>query len=92
MFEITAAELKAMFNRKNEYLKQLQLVFMSDPRSGVKSLEYHRDFNGYPEVVEVMFNSGHSRYINVTGNSNGANYRQIGNVIYGGEVIGEFYV
>ena len=92
MFKMTEAELEAMYRRKEEFLSRLQLTFTFDPRSGVKRLKYHRDFNGYPEVVEIKFDSGYSRYINVTGNSDGANYRQIGNVIYGGEVVGEFYV
>lgn len=92
MFKMTEAELEAMYNHKKEYIKRLQLAFMSDPRSEVEGLEYHRNFKGYPEVVEIKFNSGYSRYINVTCNSDGANYRQIGNLIYGGEVIGEFYI
>ena len=92
MFRMTEEEMEAMYIRKQEYIDQLQKIFQIDPRSGVVSLEYHRKVHGYPEAVQVKFVSGFSRYINVTGNSNGANYRQLGNMIYGGEVIGEFFV
>lgn len=91
MYKMTSAELDEMYKRKYEYIKRLQLAFKLDLRSDVKNLDYHRNFNGCPEVVEIEFNNGHKRYINVTGNSNSANYRQIGNAVYGGEVIGEIF-
>lgn len=92
MYELTSAEIEEIYRHKEEYLKRLQLVFKMDPRSGVDSINYHRNFGGYPEVVEVKFTRGHKRYINVTGNSNWANYRQVGHAVYGGDVVGEFYI
>ena len=91
MCKMTAAEMAEIYERKEEFLKRLQLAFKGDPRSNVDCINYHRHFNGYPEVVEVRFISGHKRYINTTGNSNAANYKQVGNAVYGGDVVGELF-
>lgn len=92
MYGMTSWEMEEMYSSKEEFIKRLQLAIKFDKRSGIDVINYHRNFQGYPEVVEVVFDTGFKRYINVTGNSNQANYRQIGNAVWGGDVVGEFFI
>lgn len=85
MFEINRDK---MIQEKRDFIRRIKLVLKADPRSGVDKLEYYDVPEG--EFVVITFNSGARKGINVSHNSNGANFKEIGKAVYGDGAIGEF--
>ncbi len=74
--------------RKKEYVRNISTVLAEDPRSGVEYIEYDGDFPGGLEVVTIHYFGGTAARVNVTYNSSGAIYREIGAEVYGSGAAG----
>lgn len=79
-----------IYKEKENFIKEIETALMADPRSCVEQILYQRNEQGI-EVVTVEFIGGSCRRINVTGNSNGANFMEIGRAVYEGGARGEIY-
>ena len=77
--------------RKREFVRNISTVLAEDPRSGVEYIEYDGDFPGGLEVVTIHYYGGGIARINVTINSSGAIYREIGAEVYGDGAMGRMY-
>lgn len=69
------------YEDKRNYITRLSLLLTSDYRSDVESVRYVRD--GEDEYAEVTFTGGHVVAANISGNSCGAIYKEVGKVVYG---------
>lgn len=69
------------YEEKRNYITRLSLLLTSDYRSDVESVRYVRD--GEDEYAEVTFTGGHVVAVNITGDSCGAIYKDVGKVVYG---------
>lgn len=85
MFEINRDK---MIQEKRDFIRRIKLVLKADPRSEVDKLEYYDVPEG--EFVVITFKSGFRKGINVSHNSNGANFEEIGRAVYGDGAFGEF--
>lgn len=72
---------RKIYEEKKNYIVRLSLLLSSDYRSEVESIKYVRD--GEEEYAEVTFRGGHMVAANITGNSCGAIYKDVGKVVYG---------
>lgn len=79
-----------IYKEKENFIKEVETALMADPRSNVEQILYQRNEQGL-EIVTVEFIGGGFRKINVTGNSNGANFMEIGRAVYEGGARGEIY-
>ena len=85
-------DVKKMIRNKRDFLRYLESLLRLDKVSnGVHSLQYK--YNPldlvFPEVIIITFEGGHIRAINVKGNSNGANLKEVTAAVYGyGECVG----
>ena len=70
------------------FVRNISTVLAEDPRSGVEYIEYDGDFPGGLEVVTIHYYGGGVARINVTINSSGAIYREIGAEVYGDGAMG----
>ena len=70
-----------IYKEKANFIKEVETALMADPRSNVEQILYQRHEQGL-EIVTVEFIGGGFRRINVTGNSNGANFMEIGRAVY----------
>ena len=77
--------------RKREFVRNISTVLAEDPRSGVEYIEYDENFEGGLEVVTIHYFGGRTARINVTLNSSGAIYREIGAEVYGDGAIGRMH-
>ena len=73
--------------RKADFVAKLSTVLAEEPRSGVEYIEYDRDPRGL-EVVTIHYYGGGIARINVSLNSCGAIYREIGAEVYGNGAAG----
>ena len=69
------------YEDKRNYITRLSLLLTSDYRSEVESVKYVRD--GEDEYAEVTFAGGHVVAANISGNSCGAIYKEVGRAVYG---------
>ena len=69
--------------RKADFVAKLSTVLAEEPRSGVEYIEYDGNFKGGLEVVTIHYYGGDIARINVTINSCGAIYKEIGAEVYG---------
>jgi len=67
--------------RKEEFIQRVKIAVKSDRRSRVEDIRYEKE--GSMEIITVIFKGGHEEKINVTHNSNGANFKEIGRAVYG---------
>lgn len=82
--------MESIYKKKENFIKEVKTALMADPRSCVEQILYQKNEQGL-EIVTVKFIGGGYRRINVTGNSNGANFMEIGRAVYEGGAIGEIY-
>lgn len=73
--------------RKADFVAKPSTVLAEEPRSGVEYIEYDKDFEAL-EVVTIHYYGGGIARINVTFNSCGAIYREIGAEVYGEGAVG----
>ena len=76
-----------MTDYKKEFVHRIKILLKADPRSGVDDIAYEKE--GEMEFIHIVFKGGSRKKINVTYNSNGANYKEIGRAVYGEGAIGE---
>ena len=81
-----------MLEDKQGFVKRIKLVLIANPRSGVEDIEYISNYeNSRLEVVEIKYQGGGKAKINVTANSLGAIFREIGAEVYGAGATGRFF-
>ena len=69
------------YEDKRNYITRLSLLLTSDYRSEVESVRYVQE--GEEEDAEITFRGGHVVAANITGDSCGAIYKDVGKVVYG---------
>ena len=72
---------KNIYEEKRNYIARLSLLLSADYRSDVESVRYVQE--GEDEYAEITFFGGHVVAANITGNSCGAIYKEVGKVVYG---------
>lgn len=82
--------MEQIYQKKEAFIEHVKLALIADERSSVADITYQRNEQGL-EIVTVEFVGGGLRRINVTGNSNGANYMEIGRAVYEGGAKGEMF-
>ncbi|MBC6678750.1 hypothetical protein [Zhenpiania hominis] len=82
--------MEQIYQKKEAFVKRVKLALIADERSSVADITYQRNEQGL-ETIMVLFKLGGFRRINVTGNSNGANYMEIGRAVYEGGAKGEMF-
>lgn len=82
--------MEQIYQKKEAFVKWVKLALIADERSNIADITYQRNEQGL-EIVTVEFVGGGLRRINVTGNSNGANFMEIGRAVYEGGAKGEIY-
>ncbi len=82
--------MEHIYKQKEAFIKRVKLALIADARSNVADITYQRNEQGL-ETIIVLFKLGGFRRINVTGNSNGANFMEIGRAVYEGGARGEIY-
>ena len=76
---------------KQGFVKRVKLALIADPRSNVEDIEYISNYEkSRLEVVEIKYQGGGNARINVTANSLGAIFREIGAEVYGAGAVGRF--
>lgn len=75
--------MEQIYQKKEAFVKWVKLALIADERSNIADITYQRNEQGL-EIVTVEFVGGGLRRINVTGNSNGANFMEIGRAVYEG--------
>lgn len=71
-----------ILNDKAVFIAQLELALIADERSGLDSICYEYSLETGDEIITVIFKGGGIKKILATGNSNGANAKEIINAIY----------
>lgn len=74
--------------RKADFVAKLSTVLAEEPRSGVEYIEYDGGSGGGFEIVTIHYYGGGITRINVTINSCGAIYKEIGAEVYGEGAVG----
>lgn len=72
-----------LFKEKSEFIATLELAFLRDERSGVEDIAYIYEPEYDDEYIDVHFRGGGVKRILATGNSNGANAKEIIKAVYG---------
>ena len=72
--------MEQIYQKKEAFVKRVKLALIADERSNIADITYQRNEQGL-EIIMVLFKLGGFRRINVTGNSNGANYMEIGRAV-----------
>lgn len=76
---------------KQGFVKKIKDVLVTDPRSWIEDIDYINNYSRSGlEVIEIKYIDGVKMHINVTGNSLGAIFREIGAEVYGAGAIGRF--
>ena len=79
-------------DEKSDFIKRLKMTFKADKRSEVESMNYSvipgfsedgSKVASYEEVITITFKGGVAINVNVTGESCGAIYKDIGRAVYG---------
>ena len=73
--------MRRVEEEKRNYIARLSLLISSDYRSGVSRIKYTRDLED--EYAEVTYEGGHVVAVNITGDSLGAIYKDVGRAVYG---------
>lgn len=71
---------RSIIEEKQNYIARLSLLLSSDYRSEVEKVRYVPD--GFEEYAEITFHGGHVVAVNITGDSCGGIYKDIGNAVY----------
>lgn len=72
---------KAITEEKRNYIARLSLLFSADYRSEVEKVRYVPE--GYDEYAEITFRGGNVVAVNITGDSCGGIYKDVGAAVYG---------
>lgn len=72
-----------LFKEKSEFIAVLELALIRDERSGVEDIAYIYKPEYGDEYIDVHFHGGGVKRILATGNSNGANAKEIIKAVYG---------
>lgn len=72
---------KAITEEKRNYIARLSLLLSADYRSEVEKVRYAPE--GYDEYAEITFRGGNVVAVNITGDSCGGIYKDIGAAVYG---------
>lgn len=72
-----------LFKEKNEFIDALELAILRDERSGVEDIAYIYNPEYDDEYITIFFRGGGVKRILVTGNSHGANAKEIIKAVYG---------
>lgn len=72
-----------LFKEKSEFIATLELALLRDERSGVEDVAYVYKPEYDDEYITVFFRGGATKRILATGNSNGANAKEIIRAVYG---------
>lgn len=80
-------ETARMIEEKTRFVRKLEDLLVMDDRSMVDSLAYRLELQGedpdiYDEYIDIIWTTGGHKRLLVTGNSNGANLKQIAKEIY----------
>jgi len=91
MNEYLESMRKSMYRKKGLFVEMVQEALWSDQESSnVIDCEYgHSDDYEPKEWIRIRFFGGHEAWINVNGNSNGANLKEIYKAVYGDGAFGE---
>lgn len=77
--------------RKADFVAKLSAVLAEEPGSGVEYIEYDGGSGGGFEIVTIHYYGGGIARINVTINSCGAIYKEIGAEVYGEGAAGRMH-
>lgn len=72
---------KAIVEEKRNYIARLSLLLSSDYRSEVERVRYVPDVDD--EYAEITFRGGNVVAVNITGDSCGGIYKDVGAAVYG---------
>lgn len=72
---------KAIQAEKRNYIARLSLLLSSDYRSEVEKVRYIPE--EYDEYAEITFRGGHIVVVDITADSCGEIYKDIGQAVYG---------
>lgn len=72
---------KAITEEKRNYIARLSLLLSADYRSEVEKVRYVPE--GYDEYAEITFRGGNVVAVNITGDSCGGIYKDVGAAVYG---------
>lgn len=72
---------KAIQAEKRNYIARLSLLLSSDYRSEVEKVRYVPE--EYDEYAEITFRGGHTVVVDITGDSCGGIYKDVGHAVYG---------
>lgn len=70
------------FEDKKEYVRDLGEFIKKDPRSSIEEIAYEVA-HGKTEIIKIIYRGGHEALVNVTHNSLGAIFVEVGREIYG---------
>lgn len=72
-----------MLSEKAAFIKGLETALRDDKNSSLDSIGYQLALNSQDEVITIIFKGGGIKQILASGNSNGANAKEIIKAIYG---------
>lgn len=72
-----------MLTKKAAFIEAIETALRDDEDNGLDSIVYQLSLNGQDEIITVVFAGGGTKKILATGNSNGANAKEIIKAIYG---------
>ena len=76
-------DMLVMLSKKEIFIRALEAALQVDERSEVDSICYNLDFAARDEIITIIFKGGGIKRILATGNSNGANAKEIIKAVYG---------
>lgn len=71
-----------MLNEKAAFIAGLESALMADERSNLDCICYECRLDTHDEVITIIFAGGGEKKILATGNSNGANAKEIIKAVY----------
>lgn len=85
---INAELAAATFNQKEQFVMFIHATLTADNCSYVTWIKYNVDPESAVEIVTIIYSGGQRTRINVTANSLGAIYKEIGAEVYGDGAFG----
>lgn len=76
-------DMLVMLSKKEMFVRTLEAALQVDERSGVEAIAYIYKPEYGDEYIDVHFHGGGVKRILATGNSNGANAKEIIKAVYG---------
>ena len=72
---------KQITEEKRNYIARLSLLLSSDYRSEVEKVRYYEE--DHNEYAKITFRGGHTVIIDITADSCGGIYKDVGTAVYG---------